>query len=153
MLIIKLVLPNCLVADSLAHFIIRDLFSGLRFFFHFEVLLVLFIIIASYVIILAFSFSLINLSSIPNFRSAILLVVLTLTVSLFNCSYRSTYLPSLIWSSNFLLVTIHKLANTISKHSLVGSSRISDGRIRELWTLSFETSMFSKNIALPNTIR
>ena len=139
-----------LLADSLAHFIIRDLFSGLRFFLHSEVLLLLFIIIASYVIILAFGFSLINLSSIPKFRSAILLIVLTLTVSLYNYSHGLAYLPSLRWSFNILLVTIHKLPNIISKHCLVGSSRISDGSKRELWTLSFDISMFSKNITLPN---
>ena len=94
----------CWLADSLAHFLIRDFFSGLRFFLHSEVLQLLFIIIALYVIILAFGFSLINLSSIPKFRSAILLIVFTLTVSSYNCSHGLAYLPSLRWSSKILLM-------------------------------------------------
>ena len=60
------------------------------------------------------------------------------------------YFQSLRWSSNILLVTMHKLLNKISKYFLDNSSRIFDGKISELKTSYLEISTFSNNIALPN---
>ena len=70
-----------------------------------------------------------------------------------SCWLGLDYFPSSRWSSNILLVTMHKLPNIISKHCLVDLPRIYDDKISELKTSSLEISVFSKNIVTQHEFR